>query len=330
MLSALQFAGYDVQHQWGDGGHNDRHGAELMPEALRWLWSDYPSPVGTVEGKPRRTNLLIAGEDWERVSAGHKFTEGPAVNDAGEIFFSDIPHNRIHHIDSDGNVTIFAENTGGSNGLMFGPEGKLHACESKTGHVVRYTPDGKKEVFLSDINGNDIVVLHDGSGYVTEPSKHRVRHFTADGQTTVAAQGIEFPNGLITSPDQTVLTVANSRGWFCLSFMIQSDGSLAHRQEYGWLHVNDHLSSSADGMTVDTEGRTYVATRLGVQVLDQPGRVHFIIRKPQPTSLSNVVFGGPERNILFATCGDSVYRRRIRATGVDLWRAPAKPPKPRL
>ena len=330
MLSALQFAGYDVRHEWGDGGHNDRHGAKVMPEALRWLWRDDASPVGNVDGKPRRTNLLIAGEDWERVSTGHRFTEGPAVNDEGEIFFSDIPHNRIHHIDNAGTVTIFADDTGGSNGLMFGPEGKLYACESKTGQVVRYTPDGKKELFLTGIKGNDIVVLHDSSGYVTEPSEHRVWHFTADGKTTVAARDIEFPNGLIASPDQTILTVANSRGRFCLSFMIQSDGSLAHRQEYGWLHVNDHLSCSADGMTVDSEGRTYVATRLGVQVLDQPGRVHFIIRKPQPASLSNVVLGGPERDVLFATCGDSVYRRRLRATGVDLWKAPAKPPKPRL
>ena len=108
------------------------------------------------------------------------------------------------------------------------------------------------------------------------------------------------------------------------------DGSLAHRQEYGWLHVNDHLASNADGMTVDTQGRTWVATSLGIQVLDQPGRVHFIIRKPQPGPLANIVLGGPERNILYATCGDSVYRRRVNATGVDLWKPPQNPPKPRL
>ncbi|MCA9086518.1 MAG: gluconolactonase, partial [Planctomycetaceae bacterium] len=60
------------------------------------------------------------------------------------------------------------------------------------------------------------------------------------------------------------------------------------------------------------------------------GRVHFIIRKPKAAWLSNVIFGGPDRNILYVTCGDSVYRRKVSATGVDSWRAPVKPPKPRL
>ena len=330
MLSALQFAGYDVKHAWGDGGHNDKHGAAVMPEALRWLWSDYPSPVGNIAGKPRRTNLLIDGEDWELVSNGYRFTEGPAVNSEGLVFFTDIPNNQIHRIDREGNVTVFADNTEAANGLMFGPNGKLYACESRTGNVVRYRPDGSKEEFFTGIKGNDIVVLHDGTGYITEPSEHRVWHFTAEGKTTVAAKGIEFPNGLIVSPDQTLLTVANYKGRFCLSYRIQPDGSLAHKQEYGWLHVNDHLASNADGMTIDTVGRTYVATSLGVQVLDQPGRVNFIIRKPQPGVLANVVLGGPDRNILYATCGDSVYKRRINAIGVDLWKQPVNAPKPRL
>jgi gluconolactonase len=83
-------------------------------------------------------------------------------------------------------------------------------------------------------------------------------------------------------------------------------------------------------MTIDTVGRTYVATSLGVQVLDQPGRVNFIIRKPQPGALANVVLGGPERNVLYATCGDSVYKRRINAIGVDLRKQPVNVPKPRL
>jgi len=330
MLSALQFAGYNVKHAWGDGGHNDKHGAAVMPEALRWLWRDYPLPVDNIAEKTRRRNLLIDGEDWELVSNGYRFTEGPAVNSEGLVYFSDIPNNRIHRINREGEVTVFADNTEEANGLMFGPDGKLYACESRTGQVVRYTADGSKEQFLQGIKGNDIVVLYDGSGYITEPSEHRVWQFTADGKTTVATEGIEFPNGVIVSPDQTLLTVTNYKGRFCLSYRIQPDGSLAHEQEYGWLHVNDHLQSHADGMTIDTIGHTYVATSLGVQVLDQTGRVNFIIRKPQPGALANVVLAGSERNILYATCGDSVYKRRINATGVDLWKRPVNAPKPRL
>ncbi len=331
MLSALQFAGYDVKHVWGEGGHNGRHGAAVIPEALRWLWRDYPKPVTNVEGKPRRTNLLIEGEDWQLVSSGHQFTDGPAVSRSGELFFTDIPNNRIHRVDNQSRVTVFSASSGASSGLVFGPDGKLYACEGKFKEVVRYNMiSGRKEPFLRGIQGNDIVVLPDGSGYVTEPSAKKIWHFTAEGDTTVVDTGIEFPNGLITSPDQTALTVSDTRGRFCYSFRIKSDGTLTHRQQYGWLHVTDQLKSSADGMTVDTEGRTYVTTALGIQVLDQPGRVHFIIRKPKHAWLSNVVFGGANRDILYVTCGDSVYRRRIQTTGVDSWKKPVKPPKPRL
>jgi sugar lactone lactonase YvrE/enterochelin esterase-like enzyme len=339
MLSALKFAGYDVAHKWGEGGHNGKHGAAIIPEALRWLWRDYPEPIAVGEAKTRRTDLLIDGEDWELVSSGHRFTEGPAVGPNGDIYFTDIPANRIHKVNAEGQVSVFAEDTGGANGLMFGPDGKLYACAGSAAQVVRYTLDGdsepqdsepSKEVFLDDVRGNDIVILHDGSGYVTEPGAKKVWHFTADGTKTEVDTGIEFPNGVVTSPDQTLLTVSDTRGRFTWSFQIQADGKLAYKQEYGWLHVTDHLQSGSDGMAVDTEGRTYVTTTLGVQVLDQPGRVHFIISKPKSAWLSNVVFGGPDRDTLYVTCGDSVYKRRVNAKGIDSTQEPQKPPRPRL
>ncbi|MCA9050450.1 MAG: SMP-30/gluconolactonase/LRE family protein, partial [Planctomycetaceae bacterium] len=294
----------------------------------RWLWRDYPEPVHNVPGKERRTDILIDGEDWELVSSGHRFTEGPAAAPDGTVYFTDIPNNRIHHISTDGTVTVFAENTEGSNGLMFGPDGMLYACQ-KDG-VVRYNADGAKEMFLPGIHGNDIVLLANGSGYVTEPDEKRLWFFSADGKSVIADTGIEFPNGVITSPDQTALTVSDTRGRFTWSYRIQPDGSLTHKQQYGWLHVTDDLKSGADGMAADTEGRTWVTTALGLQILDQPGRVHFIVRKLKNAWLSNVVFAGPDRDVLYVTCGDSVYRRRVSAIGVDPWKSPVKPPKPRL
>lgn len=330
MLSALQYAGYDVNHVWGKGGHNGKHGAAILPDALRWLWRDYPAAVENVAGAPRRMDLLIDNEDWQLVSNGHRFTEGPAVGPDGQIAFTDIPNNRIHMIDAEGKVKVFAEDSGGANGLMFGPDGKLYACAGANGNVHRYTKEGAKEVFLKNVNANDIVILHDGSGYVTEPSKKKIWHFTADGTRRLADEGITMPNGLITSPDQTALTVSDTRGRFCYSFRIQPDGKLTHKQQYGWLHVTDDLTSGADGMTVDTEGRTYVTTQLGIQVLDQPGRVNFIIRKPQNAWISNLVFGGPDRNILYATSADKVFRRKLNATGAMTTQPPVAPPKPKL
>lgn len=330
MLAALEWAGYDVNHAWGEGGHNGKHATAILPDALRWLWHNYPQPV-TAAPSNKRIEVLIPGENWQLVSEGHGFTEGPAVSPTGDVYFTDIPKNRIHKIDPAGKVTVFAEETNGANGLMFGPDGQLYACQNNAQRIVRYNTEGQHEVVVSDAPSNDLVLLKTGGGYFTDPGNKKVWHFTLDGTKQLVAEGIEFPNGVIPSADQTLLFVNDTRGRWITSWSIQPDGMLANRQEYGWLHRPDHTGQTgADGMTVDTEGRLYVTTNLGVQVLDQLGRVHFMLDKPDPAWLSNAVFAGPEKNILYVTCGGKVFKRKLNATGVIPWQDPVTPPKPRL
>ena len=331
MLSALKFSGYDVAHAWGDGGHSSQHGAEIMPDAVRFIWRDYPEPVAVPIASNRRMEIVIPGEDWEIVSEGHRFTEGPATNRNGELFFSDIPNGRVHRVDAIGNVSVFAEDCPGINGLMFGPDGRLYGCENGNECIVRFSSDGKKEVFVEGIPCNDIVLLHDGSGFVTDPGNKRVWHISPDGTKTMADTGIDRPNGVIVSPDQTLLTVADSFGRYTYSFQIQPDGTLAAKQPYGWLHHSDQqLYSGADGMAVDTEGRIYVTSTEGIQIMDQIGRVNLILRLPQGRRPYNVTFGGPDMDTLFVTSEGTVYRRKVNATGVLTFEEPIKPPKPGL
>jgi len=331
MLSALKYANYDVQHAWGDGGHDSRLSSVIMPDALRFIWHDYPQPVAVPRPPKARINLVIPGENWEEVSSGHKFTEGPAVNEKGEVFFSDIPNGKIHKIDSDGRVSLFAENSPGINGLMFGPDGKLYGCENGNKQIVRFLHDGTRETVVEGVASNDLVLLADGNGYFTDPAHKQVWRFTPDGKKSVVDTGIERPNGIIVSPDQTLLTVADSVGRFTYSFQIQTDGTLTAKQTYGWLHRADQATrSGADGMTVDTNGNLYVCTPIGLQVLDQPGRVNVILNKPHAGPLANVVFGGPNLETLYVTAGDKVFRRKINARGVFPFQPPIMPPKPGL
>jgi len=333
MFRSLKWAGYEVASVWGAGGHNGKHAAAVMPQAVKYIWHDYPAPVraGVANPAQRRTNLLIAGEDWQEVSSGHRFTEGPAVNSKGEVYFTDIPGNRIHRIDLEGKVSVFAENTARTNGLMFGPDGKLYGCRNGEKQIVRYDESGHHETVLEDAPANDLVLLHNGTGYYTDPDNRKVWFFNVDGTRRVVDAGIEFPNGVMTSADQAFLTVSDTRGRFTYSFRIQNDGTLTDKQQYGHLHVPDaSRQSGADGLAVDVEGRTYVTTALGLQVLDQPGRVHIILNKPSDGWLSNVVFGGPALDTLFVTCGDRVFKRKIRTRGVNPWQAPVNQPRPRL
>ena len=82
-------------------------------------------------------------------------------------------------------------------------------------------------------------------------------------------------------------------------------------------------------MRVDRDGRLYVATRVGIQVRDQAGRVNCII----PTlngKVANFCFGGENFDTLFAACGDKVFKRKLKTKGAHGWEAPHKPAAPRL
>jgi gluconolactonase len=332
MLSALEFSGYDVKNVWGDGGHNSKHGAAILPEALRWLWRGYPAQTrsATVSSQPLM-NILIPGENWRLVSEGHQFTEGPATNSRGEVFFTDIPNNRIHRIGLDGKVSIFKENTGASNGLMFGSDGKLYACQNGRKRIVAYEADGTEAAIAEGIESNDLAVNHKGEIYVSDPANKQVWFISSKGEKRVVDTGITRPNGILLTPDQSLLLVADTAGQMVYSFQIQPDGSLTHKQPYFHLHLADTaVQSGADGMTVDSQGYLYVTSQVGLQVCDQAGRVNGIISKPQRAWLSNAVFGGPGLDELYVTCNDKVYKRKTKAKGVLSFQAPVKPTVPRL
>ncbi len=283
------------------------------------------------QGPPKVSDLLLAGEDWELVGEGYKFTEGPATDKDGIVFFTDIPNNRIHRIEKDGKVSVFAENTGSANGLMFGGDGLLYACQNGKKRVVSYDKDAKETVIAEDIESNDLAVSHTGDVYVTDPTNKQVWHINKKREKKVVDKGLGFPNGVRLSPDQGWLLVADSRSQYVYSYRIEPDGSLSSKQPFFQLIIPDgKTDSGADGMTYDRNGNLYVTTHLGVQVCDQAGRVFTVLPKPQNKWLANVVFGGAEMNTLYLTCSDKVYRRKLNAKGVLSFQSPFLPPKPRL
>ena len=320
MLSALEWAGYDVNHVWGEGGHNQKQATTIFPDAMRWLWRDYPKPIkANAEGKSKSKAFESVEPDseWQLVSEGHGFTEGPATNSKGEVFFSDIPNNRIHKIDLEGKVSVFAENTGGANGLAFGPDGRLFACADKKQQITAYTPDGKEAVLVTGFGSNDLCVTHEGNIYATDPGAKKIWLVTKDGDKKVVDEGgYNFANGVRLSPDQSLLYVADSKGRYVYSYVVQSDGSLANKQKYFYVHTDDDAVAGSDGMTLDEEGRLYVCTTTGVQIFDQAGRVNAILPKPQQKWLANIVFGGKDLNEIYVTCGDKVFKRKAKVKGV--------------
>jgi len=336
MERSFVFAGYEVAHVWGDGGHNGKHGTEVFPDGMRFLWKDWPKPVQAGFGSPQLKEVLIPAENWELVGEGYKFTEGITVSPKGEVYFNDIPNNTTYKINADGKPEVWKTDTKRANGQCFLPDGRLVQVVMDAEQIMAFDAAGKGSIIADGFRGNDVVVLAHSAMYVTEPgwdgkSPSKIWHISPSGEKKVVDdKGLIFANGLTVSPDQTLLYVADSRSHWVWSYQIQPDGTLKYKQQYYHLHVPDTAEySSADGMRTDRDGRLYVATKMGIQFCDQAGRVNGIIPTPNG-KCSNLCFGGPEFNVLYATCGEKVYKRKVKVIGAQHFAAPIKPANPKL
>lgn len=337
MERALAYAGYEVNHVWGEGGHNGRHATAIFPDAIRWLWKDWPQPVkaGALPSE-RLGPLLIPGEGWELVGEGYRLAEGAATDARGEFFFTDVPAGKSYRLDAAGKPVEFLADTGRGNGQAFGPDGRLYLVASGAARIVAYDANGKATTIADGFSGNDLVVAHNGNLYVTNPpagssnDPSKIWLVRPDGARQVVDTGLKYANGIALSPDQSLLYVADYRSHWVYSYIVQPDGTLAHKQRYFWLFTPDTEDQScADGLKVDRSGHLYVATRMGVQICDQAGRVNLILPTPNGRC-TNLVFAGEKFDTLYATCNDKVYRRKLNVTGANAWDAPNKPAPPRL
>ncbi|GAB2764186.1 SMP-30/gluconolactonase/LRE family protein [Rhabdobacter roseus] len=316
MERSLVFAGYDVKHIWGEGGHNNRHGAAVFPEAMRWLWRDYPRPITAGRsGNQFLMDILIENSGWELVGEGYTQADDLAVNADGAVFFRDISQGSLYVVRPDGKLTKFPQKPKKTTATAFGADGKAKVLDTK-------------------LAANDLVVAHNGNSYVLaregQVPAGKLYLVRPNGSKVVVDEGLAQAHGLALSPDQTQLYVTESASHWVWVFQVQADGTLAHKQRYGWLHVPDtHENAGAAGLQCDRDGRMYVSTLAGIQVLDQLGRVNALLPVPKG-SVSEVCFGGPAFDTLYIICADKVYRRPLKVRGAQAFEPPHKPAAPKL
>src|SRR5205085_330357 len=276
--------------------------------------------------------ILLPGEDWKLVADGYNFVAGLAVNSKGEVVYNDISARRAYKVGLDGKVSQSGAGLGGSQ--AFGPDGRLLGVYFQEKKVLAHG-EGKPATIAEGIAGSDLVVSHNGgvylTGFVLRPGREAALWYVNPrGEKRDVDEELQHSGGVTLSPDQTLLYVSDSQSHWVYSYQVQEDGSLAHKQRYYHLHVPDNADDSgARGMRVDRDGRLYVATRMGIQVCDQAGRVNCIIPTPNG-KLSNLCFGGENFDTLYATCGDKVFKRKVKVKGAQAWQPPLKPAAPRL
>lgn len=330
IAAALEFAGYEYKFVTGTDGHNGKQGGSVLPDALRWLWQDYPKPVARAAPPHAQavsnTAILDPKSEWELVGKDYKFTEGPAADRDGNVYFCDVTGNKIYRVAaSDGAVTVFKEDGGGASGLMFGRDGLLYAAEDGKQRIVAWSvTNGSEKVLAENVHSNDIAVSSKGAIYFTDPPGHRVWFIDQSGVKKAVVDNIGFPNGVRYSPDESMLLVDDSWTRWIWSYHVEPDGSLTDGEPFYRLEINEtgdpgRITAWPDGLALDTLGYVYAATRGGVQVCDEQGRVVAIIPLPGGGSASNLVFGGPDLQTLYVTANDKVYRRKLARKGFHPW-----------
>ncbi|MBC8355357.1 MAG: SMP-30/gluconolactonase/LRE family protein [Planctomycetes bacterium] len=266
-------------------------------------------------------DLVAPSATVQKLAAGFVFTEGPAVDKNGDVYFSDVRSSRTHKWSTEGKLTVFREDTGNANGLFFDKAGNLLACEGGSRKVTRVAMNGAVTVLADSYSGkklnspNDLWPDPKGGIYFTDPrygsqegleqDGFHVYYISPDGkQIRRVIDDLEKPNGVLGTTDGKHLYVADPGANKTYVYSIQPDGTVRGR----------HLAApeGSDGMTLDDRGNLYL-TRDGVEIYSPKGKKIASIAVPERPA--NVVFGGKERRTLFITARTGFYSLEMKVRG---------------
>lgn len=270
----------------------------------------------------------IIESEPEQIASNLKFTEGPLWHQDGYLLFSDIPADTIYKWTTDGKLEVFRSPSGNSNGLTFDNQGRLIACEHGNRSVSRTEADGIITILADKYNGkrlnspNDVVVKSDGSIYFTDPpygiqpeqqelNFQGVYRISADGVLTLLVDDFERPNGLVFSPDEKILYIADTAKKYVKAFDVNSDGSLSNGRAFA--DLSEEKVHGPDGMKVDVNGNLYITSGV-TWIFDSNGKhLEDIVTSEAP---ANCAFGGKDNKTLFITARTSVFKVQLKVAGI--------------
>ncbi|MDH4238612.1 MAG: SMP-30/gluconolactonase/LRE family protein [Phycisphaerae bacterium] len=267
-------------------------------------------------------SVVADGAKVEKLAGDFQFTEGPAADAKGNIFFTDIPNNRIHKWSLDGKLSTFRENSGGANGLYFDKKGNLLTCEGGGRRLVSIDPKGNVTVLADKYQDKKFNSLNDlwpdpkGGIYFTDPrygnregmeqDGEHVYYLSPDRKSIVRViDDMVRPNGIIGTRKGNRLYVADHGGKKTFVYTIKKDGTLSDKKLFA--------PEGSDGMTIDNEGNIYLTTN-AVVVYNKKGEKIETIKVPEGPA--NVTFGGKDKKTLFITARTSLYSVRMRVKGI--------------
>lgn len=271
--------------------------------------------------------IIQPGSKIKKLADGFLFTEGPASDAKGDVYFTDQPNDRIMIWSVSGKLSTFMQPCGRSNGMSFDKEGNLWTCADEKNELWCIASDKSVKVIPSlyqgkPLNGpNDLWIDQNGGVYFTDPFYKRdwwdhtakpqdcqgVYYLSPDHKTIVRLiDDLVQPNGIVGTPDGKTLFIADIGGNKTWLYTINKDGSLGNKKVF--------CEMGSDGMTIDVKGNIYL-TGKGVTIFDKNGIRIGNISVPE-TWTANVCFGGKDLKSLFITASKSLYRIHTQIKGV--------------
>ena len=285
------------------------------------------STLATAQPSQSEKEIVAKRAELQQVATDYSFTEGPAVDQKGNVFFTDQPNNRILKWSTDGTVSVYMEDAGRANGLYFDNQGNLVACADAKNQIWQISPDQDVTVLVDGFEGkklngpNDLWINAAGGIYLTDPFYPRDYwthtekeqagqwvYYLAPGAKTLTpvATDLVQPNGIVGTPNGKQLYVADIGDQKTYVYQINKDGSLSGKKLFA--------DMGSDGMTLDNQGNVYL-TGKGVTVFNKQGKKIKQIDVDEGWT-ANVCFGGKKQNKLFITASTSLYTLDMNVKGV--------------
>ncbi len=327
MLSALKWAGYEVNHVWGEEGHNSKGAKKIMAEALAWLWADYPQAPEVHFDQYQGLDLIEENSRWRRYLP-HLSPDRIAVDSNGMVYLLDLDTDILYRIRNNQHEVLY-ELEGDIGALTIGADNQVLISDLDNRRILQINEEGHASVLIDGIHADHLLGSRKGI-YFASSVDHRLGFYHRERNMLNSELIDETPTGLALSAKQTYLTISTQEGVFGKSYKIASSGAIQFGQDYIHYHIPyGKALPGANGIAVDTENRTYTATSMGIQVSDQLGRINYILNTPvsEPSDLS---FGGPDMDMLYLVSNGKLYRRTLKTKGVSPIKTPVVPPSPKM
>jgi gluconolactonase len=273
-------------------------------------------------------DLFEAGTQAKLIAKQFLFTEGASVDKKGNVFFTDQPNDKIWKYSVDGQLSVFLEKAGRSNGTYFDKKGNLISCADENDQLWSISPKGEITVLLKDYEGhlfngpNDVWLTPAGNMYITDPYYQRDywarKKSDLDGEKVyyipkgtlkpvIVVADMKRPNGIVGTPDGKTLYIADAGAGKTYRYTINKDGSLSDKTLF--------VSQGSDGMTLDEKGNVYLTGR-GVTIYNPQGKRLAQIPIAEPWT-GNICFSGKNKDVLFLTASKAVYTFQMKVRGVE-------------